>query len=634
MARIATLADKRAVEAEMPWDERCRMRSLYEQLVATAGRFPQRAAITFQLRSGPADKAVTLSWAELRREVTRAANLFRRLGVGPADTVAYILPNGVEAPLTLLAGATAGIVNPVNPLLSPEHIASILNDTRAKVVVTLAPFPKTDLAQKVAEAVALAPGVETVLQVDLTRYLAPPLAWIVPLIRPKVKVAHRARVLDFAKAVARERGEALDFEETMGDRVCAYFHTGGTTGMPKVAQHRARGILYNGWCGQFYMFTERDVMMCPLPMFHVFAAYPILMSCLVSGAQVVMPTPQGYRGEGVMDNFWKLIERHKVTFMITVPTAVAALMQRKVDADVSTLQLALSGSAAMPVELFHRFEEATGVKVMEGYGLTEATCLVAVNPPYGERKVGSVGLPFAYTDVAILHCDATGAVTKECGTDEVGEILREESGRQCRNLHRRPAQQRGVIAEGGYLRTGDLGRIDADGYVWITGRAKDLIIRGGHNIDPAHHRGRADAPSGGGLRRRDRPARRAFGRAAGRLCRAGRGRHGDGGGAARALPRRHLRAGGGAETRRGRRRAAEDGGRQGLQARPAPAGDRPGLRRRAGRGRVGRPGGRGGGGQAARARRRARAGAGRAGRDGRAGARAVHRAVAVAQGSG
>ena len=146
------------------------------------------------------------------------------------------------------------------------------------------------------------------------------------------------------------------------------------------------------------MFTEADVMMCPLPMFHVFAAYPILMSCLVSGAQVVMPTPQGYRGEGVMDNFWKLIERHKVTFMITVPTAVAALMQRKVDADVSTLQLALSGSAAMPVELFHRFEEATGVKVMEGYGLTEATCLVAVNPPVrraqgGERRAAPSPIP-------------------------------------------------------------------------------------------------------------------------------------------------------------------------------------------------------------------------------------------------
>ena len=118
---------------------------------------------------------------------------------------------------------------------------------------------------------------------------------------------------------------------------------------------------------------------------------------------MVMPTPQGYRGDGVMDNFWKLVERYRVTFLITVPTAAAALMQRPVDADVSTLQLAISGSAAMPVELFHRFEAATGVRIMEGYGMTEATCLVSINPPYGERKIGSVGLPFPYTDVRILR---------------------------------------------------------------------------------------------------------------------------------------------------------------------------------------------------------------------------------------
>jgi fatty-acyl-CoA synthase len=224
--------------------------------------------------------------------------------------------------------------------------------------------------------------------------------------------------------------------------------------------------------------------MCPLPMFHVFAAYPILMSCLMSGAQMVMPTPQGYRGAGVIKNFWKLIERHRVSFLITVPTAVSALMQRPPDADVSTLRLALSGSAAMPLELFNRFEAATGVKVLEGYGLTEATCLVAVNPPFGERKVGSVGLPFAYTDVKILHCDAAGAVLKECATDEVGEICVGNPG-VGREIYTEAEKNRGVVAEGGYLRTGDLGRLDADGYLWITGRAKDLIIRGGHNIDPA-----------------------------------------------------------------------------------------------------------------------------------------------------
>ena len=440
-------------------------------------------------------------------------------------------------------------------------------------------------------------------------------------------------MLDFAKAMARERGEALDFEEALDDRVCAYFHTGGTTGMPKVAQHRARGILYNGWCGQFYMFTEADVMMCPLPMFHVFAAYPILMSCLISGAQVVMPTPQGYRGEGVMDNFWKLIERHRVTFLITVPTAVAALMQRKVDADVSTLQLALSGSAAMPVELFHRFEEATGVKVMEGYGLTEATCLVAVNPPYGERKVGSVGLPFPYTDVRDPALRRGGRGDEGMRDRRGWRDLRAESGRHA-EIYTDPPRNHGVIAEGGYLRTGDLGRVDADGYIWITGRAKDLIIRGGHNIDPAliedalmqHPHvafagaiGQPDAHAG------ELPAAYVELVAGGSATAEALLEHARGA---------HPRAGGGAEICRDAGRAAEDGGGQGLQARPAAAGDRPGLRRGAGRGRVGGAGGGGGRGQAAGAGRRDRAGAGRAGRDGRAGARAVHGAMAMVRGCG
>ena len=250
------------------------------------------------------------------------------------------------------------------------------------MVVTLAPFPQTDVAQKVAEAVALAPCVETVLQVDLARYLTPALGLIAPLMRPKVDggaIGAGAR-LQQGDPRARTR-TALDFAETLDDRICARFHTGGTTGLPKIAQHRARGILYNGWCGAYYIFTEADVLMCPLPLFHVLAAYPILMSCLMTGAHFVMPTPQGYRGAGVLKNFWKLIERYKVTFLITVPTAAAALMQRKVDADVSTLRLAISGSAAMPVELFHRFEAATGVTIMEGYGMTEATCLVSINPP-------------------------------------------------------------------------------------------------------------------------------------------------------------------------------------------------------------------------------------------------------------
>ncbi len=484
MRDIATLADKQAEEEATPIKERWSARTLYEQLIETSNRFPDRPAVSFQLKSGPSDRAVTLSWSEFRAEVTRTANCLRRLGVGPNDSVAYILPNGLEAPVALVAGATAGIVSPINPLLNAETMAGILRDENAKVVITLAPFPKTDVAQRVADAIALAPSVKHVLQVDLRRYVDAAVRLLVPFLRPKMAARHDAEILDYATAIAREPAERLTFEETRDDRICAYFHTGGTTGLPKVAQHRASGILYNGWCGAAYMFDEDDVLICPLPMFHVLAAYPVFMSCLMSGAHFVMVTPQGYRGEGVFRNFWKLVERWRVTFMVSVPTAAARLMQVPVDADVSTLRLALSGSAAMPVELFERFERATGIKILEGYGMTETTCLISINPAKGERKVGSVGLPFAYTDVRILDCEPDGTVRCERDVDEVGEICVRNPGVN-HDTYTDDRKNVGVIAEGGFLRTGDLGRIDADGYIWITGRAKDLIIRGGHNIDPA-----------------------------------------------------------------------------------------------------------------------------------------------------
>jgi len=155
-----------------------------------------------------------------------------------------------------------------------------------------------------------------------------------------------------------------------------------------------------------------------------------------------------------------------------------------VDADVSTLRYAISGSAAMPTELFRKFEAATGVVIVEGYGMTEATCLISINPPHGERRIGSVGLPFPYTDVRILVCDGEGVVLRECGPDEVGEICVRGPGVNPRTVYTEAEKNRGLIAEGEWLRTGDLGRRDAEGYLWITGRARDLIIRGGHNIDP------------------------------------------------------------------------------------------------------------------------------------------------------
>ena len=482
---FASVADRDAIEAEQHWDDREVPVTTWSMLTHTSNRYGGRPAVTFQLTSGPTDKKETLSWRTLHDKTAQTANLLRELGVGEGDVVAYLLPNCNEAVLTYLGGQVAGIVNPINPLLDAETIAAILRETGAKVLVTLKAFPRTDVAQKAAEAVRLAPNVETVLEVDLLRYLGGIKSLIVPMIRPKNPVSHRAQVMDFNRAIAKQ-SKALAFDDSAEDRVAAYFHTGGTTGTPKVAQHRFSGIVYNGWLGDRLLFTEEDTMICPLPMFHVFAAIVCMGASLSSGAHIVFPTPQGYRGDGVFDNFWKLVERYKVTFMITVPTAISALMQRKVDADISSLQMAFSGSAPLPVELYKRFEEAAGVTICEGYGLTEATCLVSINPPEGEKKVGSIGIPFPHTEIKIMAIDTH----EECATDEIGEICVSNPGVFMGHTYTEAAKNDDLFYPGSkghqqYLRTGDLGRMDPDGYLWITGRAKDLIIRGGHNIDPA-----------------------------------------------------------------------------------------------------------------------------------------------------
>ena len=479
---FATKADRDAVENEMPWSKRDVSRTMYEFVNSVAERHGQRPGVSFQITSGPNDKAETLNWQGFRDKSVQAANLLRRLGIGENDVVAYLLPICNEAALTLIGGSIAGIANPINPLLEPDQIAAILRETNAKVLVTLRAFPKSDLAQLAADAVAQAPNIETILEVDLNRYLTPPKSWIVRLIRPKVTASHSAKVLDFNLELNKQN-RALDFEDATEDRVAAYFHTGGTTGMPKVAQHKYSGIVYNGWLGDRMLFSSDDTIICPLPLFHVFACHVILMAMISSGAHVVFPTPQGYRGEGVFDNFWKLIERWNVSFMITVPTAISALMQRPVDADITSLKTAFSGSSPLPVELFKRFEKATGIQIVEGYGLTEVTCLVSCNPDQGLKKVGSVGIPLPHTNVKILLDTADGPT--ECATNEIGEICVANPGVFAGSTYTETIKNKGLYHFNTHLRTGDLGRMDEDGYLWITGRAKDLIIRGGHNIDPA-----------------------------------------------------------------------------------------------------------------------------------------------------
>ena len=479
------LEGKNSIEQNMPWENVENPSTIFEALSNTRNSYGSKPAVSFQLLADPKSHAETLTWNDVFRRVCQTANFFYSLGIGKEDVVAFLLPNSNETIFTLLGGMIAGKVNPINPLLSASQIAGILKSSNAKVLVTLKSFPKTNVAQLAHEAAAECPNIKHIVEIDLLRYLKPPKAWIAGLLRPKSTYPQGIEVHNFYQGISNQNGEGLDFEDKPEDRVAALFHTGGTTGLPKLAQHKQSGMIYNGWCGKVIGITSEEVIICPLPLFHVFAAYPILMSGIRTGAHTVFPTPAGYRGDKVFDFFWDLIEKWQVTFMITVPTALAVLMQKPVKADISSLRSAICGSAPLPTELFNKFESITGVNIMEGYGLTEATCIVSVNPPDGVKKIGSVGLPFPYTDVRILDCDDQGRIIEECETNAIGEICISAPGVFVGNTYTDSDKNTGLYTDGNWIRTGDLGKIDEDGYVWITGRSKDLIIRGGQNVDPA-----------------------------------------------------------------------------------------------------------------------------------------------------
>jgi fatty-acyl-CoA synthase len=202
------------------------------------------------------------------------------------------------------------------------------------------------------------------------------------------------------------------------------------------------------------------------------------------GAHVVLLGPRGYRDPSVIKNFYQIVDHYKAVSFSSVPTVLSVLLDiPKGDADISSLRYAICGAAPLSVELFKRFEAHSGMKILEGYGLTEGTCASSFNPYYGLQKIGSIGLRLPYMQMKILIVDEEGNMLREAETDEIGSVC--INGPNVFKGYLDDAHNRGIWPKEGWLNTGDQGRKDADGYFWLTGRTKELIIRGGHNIDPA-----------------------------------------------------------------------------------------------------------------------------------------------------
>ena len=462
--------------------------STYQLLLDAAGTWPD--TIATQWIPDPADHARCLDWtyAELAGTVTRIANALTALGVRRADAVTLSSVNTSMLYAATLAAQAVGIAAPVNPALSGERIAELVRRTGSRVLVAAGPELDPQLWQRLL-TVARQAGMTAVLALrpDGARGTPPALdpAGDAPADRGP---DGRGPVVAYVEEMiaGQPSGHLAGADLPKAADLAAFVHTGGTTGAPKVAAQTHANQLA---CGQGIAaccgLAAGEGMLGGLPLFHVNALIVTGIAPTFSGARVVWPGPAGYRDKALYARFWQIIEHYQIAAMSAVPTVYGTLAQVPVDADISSLRVPIVGAAPLPFLVREAFAAHTGMNLLEGYGLTEATCASTWTRP-GEERPGSVGRALPGQQVrAVRIGDGSWA---DCAPGETGELViggpAVFAGYVTDPDLGGPRVRREGIVRDGWLDTGDLGMVDAGGFVYLTGRAKDLIIRGGHNIDP------------------------------------------------------------------------------------------------------------------------------------------------------
>ena len=463
---IRTRDDLEQFEAAMPIDQRLPEQSILDVFRLSAAQYPTATAITMLMTGSEDEQPRRVDYASLLGMVQSAANAFSAMGGGGAPGIAYMLPSLIETHVTLWGAETAGYAVPINFLLQTDSIAELIRASGASILVALGPHPQLDFWEK---AVALRDQIPGLILVRV----APP------------GTPEEKGVIDFAKAMAEQPDDHLVFGAARGgDDVAAYFHTGGTTDVPKLVAHTHRSQLVAAFGGAAMCgYRSDDILTATLPLFHVAGTIVAGLSAFMAGVELVVMSPGGLRNPAIVAGFWHLVARHKVTVLAGVPTALGAVLQVPVgDADISTVRTGFTGAALLPPAVGARFRDVTGCHLHEILGMTEASGLVSIDPLSGAGSDGSVGWALPYTQVDILRLNEDGSLGAPCAADEIGVIAIQ--GQHVSPGYLDPRHNDGTLAHG-RLDSGDLGYKDSQGRIYIAGRAKDLIIRSGHNIDPA-----------------------------------------------------------------------------------------------------------------------------------------------------
>jgi fatty-acyl-CoA synthase len=429
---------------------------------------PQRPALHTTDKGNIDGPVLTWTFAELQYRSIQIANLLRSCGVQKDDPVAIISPTVPGLFATFIGSLLSARPFPINWMYDRVAIQDLIVQSGVKAVIALGPTEGFEVWENVTAALS---GM-----VDAPQLFT---------LHDPFEVAHECDLLTQASQFS---GDQLSFERATAERqdIACYVHSGGTTGSPKIVKILHGGMVYRQWAAnQGLAFSPSDVVLSDTPLFHIGG---LLVRGLVStagGQTAVIPSLFGARDKRYIENYWRYVARFGITQISGVPTTLSVLSkQAPTTEDISSLRpYFATGSTAIATSIQERILQNTGCNTLQSYGLTENTSHVALDPRDGQFRRGCSGLRVAYTEIRIVVMAKDGeSFERDCALNEVGMVVVRGPGVAGGYLN--VEHNKGVFLSNGYLITGDLGSLDEEGFIRISGRQKDIIIRSGHNIEP------------------------------------------------------------------------------------------------------------------------------------------------------
>lgn len=453
--------------------------TLPQMLQQTCAKYPRNLATKFILKyllGGRYTVGGRLTYQQLQAHVDHFAAALRARGVQPGDRVAIMLPNSPQYVIAFYGALTTGaIVVNVNPTYTPRELKHQLNDSGAETIVLLNLF-----VSRLDEIKAETSVKRTVVAhiFDLLSFPSRQLVAAAQRKTPEWVDVVANRDTEMFEALLDDGSPPLTTLPNDPDQVALLQYTGGTTGVPKAAMLTHRNLVSNTIQAVAWMTTSepgREQVMGAVPYFHVYGLTASMnYTIYVGGTQIMVPNPRP------IDNVMRIINRERATIFPGVPAMYLGIINHPDVAkyDLKSVKVCVSGSAPLPHEVQDRFNELTGGRLVEGYGLTETSPVTHVNPIYGERRNGSIGLPLP--DVEAVVVDEEG-LPLLAGSEESGELwLR--GPMVMKGYWQRPDDT--SIDADGWFHTGDIARQDKDGYFYIVDRVKDMINASGYKVLP------------------------------------------------------------------------------------------------------------------------------------------------------